>query len=302
MSIVFNPYITTNAAGSFGTSSTGGVQGTAYDSPNARFNLATGVWSTTNTLPLYGGIGISELLSTRLVTAPNAELGPLATFATSLTAGATGQLTGWSVFDQNHSAVNSPQSSVPLVGAGGTFNHYRLGSGARLWLAMDQALVSLEGGPIGAQVSWDFSANQRIGLGIAAYAAATITSGTYTTSTGIIALTFSAAPFGASVGATADGVYVTLAGLAGTGNGAQLNGIWPITGTATAGTVISFQGPIGLGAITITGATGGIVAGGGFLPINILDIAPGDGQGVSFSSATGFYTWNRSAYLALVSI
>ena len=302
MSIAFNPYVTTNAAGSFGTSSSGGVQGTAYDSPNARYNLSNGVWATTNTLPLYGGVGVSELLSSLLITAPASNLGPVATFATSLTAGASGQLTGWSVFDQNYSGVNSPQSPVPLVGAGSTFNHYRLGSGARLWLAMDPALISLESGPISTQVSWDFSTNQRIIKGIAAYAAETLSTGnTYTSSTGIISLVFGTAPFGASIGSGANGVFVTISGLAGSG-ASQLNGTWAVTGTSSSGTVVTLQAPTGLGSITITDSTGTLVAGGGYLPINILDLSPGDGVGVTYTSSTGFYTWNRAAYLALVQI
>jgi hypothetical protein len=40
-------------------------------------------------------------------------------------------------------------------------NFYRLGSGARVALAIDPTLVTLEGGLITQQVSWDF-ANQKI--------------------------------------------------------------------------------------------------------------------------------------------
>lgn len=92
------------------------------------------------------------------------------------------------------------------------------------------------------------------------YASEAVASATYNTSTGILALTFATAPFGAGVGATLDGVNVTVLGLAGSGV-AVLNGTWPITGTASAGTVISLQATIGLGSLTITSATGTLQAG-----------------------------------------
>ncbi|HEY7414008.1 MAG TPA: hypothetical protein VH593_02355, partial [Ktedonobacteraceae bacterium] len=44
---------------------------------------------------------------------------------------------------------------------GGLVNFYRLGSGARVALAIDPTLITLEGGLITAQVSWDFT-NQKI--------------------------------------------------------------------------------------------------------------------------------------------
>lgn len=92
------------------------------------------------------------------------------------------------------------------------------------------------------------------------YSAEAVTSATYTSSTGILSLTFASAPFGAGVGATLDGVDVTVLGLAGTGV-SVLNGTWPIASTASAGTVINLQATAGLGSLTITGATGTLQAG-----------------------------------------
>src|ERR1700744_1440465 len=95
--ISFNPGITTNAAGSFNISSTGLIQGTAYDSPNARFNLAGGLLATTEVLPMWGGVGLTELI-------PGASGSPSATLGSSLKralalTGASA-LTGFSVFAQ----------------------------------------------------------------------------------------------------------------------------------------------------------------------------------------------------------
>ena len=77
--------------------------------------------------------------------------------------------------------------------------------------------------------------------------------------------------------------------------------------TAAAITIAGPAGAVACGTdvtvtATITDSTGTLVAGGGYLPINILDLSPGDGIGVTYTSSTGFYTWNRSAYLALVQI
>src|SRR6516162_6896655 len=160
--IAFNPYLQTNAAGQFTIESDGLVVGTAYPDPSTRFALAGGWLATTETLPMYGGIAISELIPTERSTAPatptrpDIALGGVIARATTLAAGA-GTTTGFCVFDQNYAAYNSPQSPVPTIGNGGLVNFYRLGSGIRIALAIDPALVTLEGGLITQQVSWDFS-------------------------------------------------------------------------------------------------------------------------------------------------
>jgi hypothetical protein len=156
--IAFNPYVQTNAAGMFTIESDGLIVGTAYPDPAARFALSGGWLATAETLPMFGGIAISENVPQERppVTRADVALGGIIARAT-----AYANLTGFSVFDQNYAAVNTPQSPVPTVGSGGLVNFYRLGSGARVALAIDPALVTLEGGLITAQVSWDFSA-QRI--------------------------------------------------------------------------------------------------------------------------------------------
>jgi len=157
-----NPYVQTNAAGMFNIESDGLIVGTAYPDPAARFALSGGWLATTETLPMWGGIAVSELIPTERTTAPatptrpDIALGSVIARATTLAAGA-GTCTGFSVFDQNYAAVNSPQSPVPSVDKGGLVNFYRLGSGIRVALAIDPALVTLEGGLINQQVSWDFS-------------------------------------------------------------------------------------------------------------------------------------------------
>jgi hypothetical protein len=157
----FNPYIQTTAAGMFTIESDGLIVGTAYPDPAARFALSGGWLATSETLPMFGGLAISEAVPQERppVTRADVALGGIITRATvNTSAGATGSITGFSVFDQNYAAVNTPQSQVPTVGSGGLVNFYRLGSGARVALAIDPALVaSIENGttPITGQVTWD---------------------------------------------------------------------------------------------------------------------------------------------------
>lgn len=151
-SLAFNPLATTNAAGLFNVVSDGLVQGTFMDQPNTRYNMFGGVVGSTATLPIWGGVGIQELISTT---------GTNVTGNTIIQATAQTNLTGFSVFNQNGAGMNSPQSPVPVVGTGMQVNFFRFGTGALIALAIDPALVTLDGGLITQQVSWDYT-NQKI--------------------------------------------------------------------------------------------------------------------------------------------
>jgi hypothetical protein len=156
--IAFNPYVQTTGAGMFNIESDGYIVGTAEPDPATRFALSGGWLATTETIPMFGGVGIAESIPqerppvSRVDTALGGIIARAAGYPT---------LTGFSVFDQNYAAVNTPQSPVPSVGSGGLVNFYRLGSGARVALAIDPTLITLEGTLITSQVSWDFT-NQKI--------------------------------------------------------------------------------------------------------------------------------------------
>src|SRR5208282_2657547 len=168
--ISFNPFLTTNATGSFNITDDGFIQGTALDAPAVRYQLSGGILANSETLPMWGGVGISTAVP-GVSGQPAASLGPQITRATNIsTVGAASSLTGFSVFDQDHAMLTTPQSPVPLVGSYGAVHFYRLGSRARIAVAIDPALVSLEGGIETAQVSWDFTL-QRLIPGVAAYPA-----------------------------------------------------------------------------------------------------------------------------------
>lgn len=170
--ISIDPNVTTNAAGSFGVTWDGLMQGVAEPSPNAMFNLAGGIVAPTETDPMYGGIGISEAVPLNPgspPTTPDPSLGGYVARATNISnAGAALSLTGFTVFDQDYSMINSPGSQVPLASKGMQVNFYRLGSGARICVAIDPALVALYGNVITQQVSWDFTNQRLIAFAVAA--------------------------------------------------------------------------------------------------------------------------------------
>lgn len=153
-SVTFNPYITTNGAGSFNVTSDGGVQGMFMDDPAIRYQLDGGILATAETLPMWGGVGL------KLTVPPatqNDALGPVIGRAT-----AYANLLGFSVFNQNGAAVISTASDVPLVGSLGQVNFFRLGCGARIWLQADASFAAtLQNNLENQQVSWDFT-NQKL--------------------------------------------------------------------------------------------------------------------------------------------
>lgn len=151
--ISFNPLTTTNGYGSFSRQTDGYVQGVALDDPSIRNSLAGGVLDSSETLPMWGGVAIKEYIPAS--TSDGALGGSILRAATNAT------ITGFSVFNQASNWVTSPDSQAPSAGAGMTIPFYRLGSGARIAVAIDPALVSLDGDLITQQVSWDFT-NQKI--------------------------------------------------------------------------------------------------------------------------------------------
>jgi hypothetical protein len=284
----YNPFTTTTGHGLFaGPSSVGIVQGTAYPDPATRYALRGGILSQSETLCMFGGVGVYEFVPGATGT-PSAVLGPVVGRATGLTG--SYPLAGFSVFDQNYSAVNTPQSPVPLTGSGGFVSTYRLGSGARIGVACDPNLVDLQGLPISTNVSWDF-VNQRLvpyastTISSAVYATnPTISSGTYATLTGAVSLTTSGA-HGLLPGDT-----FTISALTGTG-AAQLDGTWIAT-MGTAGNTLNFTAPTGLAIVSVTGGT----LGTGSVTITTASphgLLPGDT--FELSSLTGT---NATTYLA----
>lgn len=288
-SVTFNPYQqSVGNAGLFNYKTDGLRQGTAFPDPATRFRLRGCLLAASETLPMWGGVGVSMNVPGGSGN-PNYALGPLCGRATALTGSAA--LAGFSVFDQDYGMITSPQSPVPLIGSGGQVAVYPLGSLARIAVACDPVLIDLRGGAIGAQVSWDFT-NQLL---VPYLGTLTISSGTYNNTTGVITLVMSA-------GVTFDaGDSVTLASLTGTGAYADLDGTW--TSLTASGTSVTLQGPVGVGASTITG--GSATVGGSAdaaLPVKVLDVQSSNCETVEYTAATGFAIWNYNGACAVIQI
>lgn len=292
-SVSFNPFLVSSGSGLFNAESGGVRQGTAYPDPATRYALRGVTLAAAETLPMWGGVGVYMNVPGQPVggaVQPSYTLGPISGRATALTGSFA--LAGFSVFDQAYNGITSPQSPVPLYGTAMTFGAYALGSRARIAVQCDPDLASLRQGPIGANVAWDFT-NQLL---VPYLGTLTISSGTYNSTTGVISLVMSASvTFGPPDS-------VTLASLTGTGtNLAALDGTW--TTLTAAGTAVTLQGPVGEGAITITG--GSLTVGGSAsqaLAVKVLDVMNSNCEVVVYNSTTGFATYNYNGSAAIIQI
>lgn len=289
--VTFNPY--QNSVGNnglFNVSSDGLRQGTAYPDPSTRYRLRGCTLASSETLPMWGGVGVYMDVPGGAGN-PSYTLGPPCGRAVSLT-DASKPLAGFSVFDQDYAMITSPQSPVPLIGSYGMVNVYPLGSLARIAVACDPVLTDLRQGPIGAQVSWDFT-NQLL---IPYEGTLTISSATYNSTTGIVTLVMAApVTFG-------PGDSITTAGLVGSGSVAQLNGTF--TALTASGTGVTYQAATGL-TLTISGGSPTLTVGGAAsqaLPVKVLDVEATNCEVVEYSATTGFAIWNYNGAAAIIQI
>jgi hypothetical protein len=281
------------------------------DDPAIRNWLAGGVLATTETLPMWGGVGISETFNPNpsytnpsgivISSSPEDTLGGLVTRATQIATGA-GSLTGFSVWNQAYGMVVSAGNPVPLAGSGMQVNFFRLGSNARIAVACSAGLSAIETYPVNQPVSWDFL-NQQLILYAPAYASATSTAASYNSTTGVLSLTFGSAPLGASAADLYDGAVISVSGITGTGAGVpSLAGSFPLVTTTTSGTVLELQCATGLVASGLGATSATIRAGGGALPCKVLSVLVGNSMTVNYNSVTGGSSWNYSGSVAIIQI
>lgn len=286
----YNYMTTTSGNGLFDdVSSNGLVQGTAYADPSTIFRLRSGWLSGNETLPMWGGVAIYSLIGGGATGTPVKSLGTQV--GRAVVGSSTLPIAGFSVFDQAYGMVNTPTSPVPTAGSYQQVQWYPLGSLARIAVACDPILVDLYGAKISSQVSWDYT-NQML---VPYLGTLTISSGTYTSGTGVIVLTMSAAA-GFSAGDA-----VILSSLTGTGAYASLDGTW--TATAVSGSTVTVQGPVGVGAATITG--GSLTLGSGAstaLACSVLEIQPGNSMTVSYNQPANTTAWNYTGTCAIIQI
>lgn len=299
--IPFNPNSTLNAGGTFGVSWNGAIQGTAMDEPAVRFQQASGLLSQSETLPMWGGVGISELVPTPQGSPPitSSEIlgGPISRATNISLVGAALSLTGFSVFNQAYGMIGSPQSPVQLAASGMQVMFFRLGSLARIWVNMVPGLVSAQGVIITQQLSWDFL-NQQLVPYSPAFTSGTISAATWAATAG------GQTTFTVNVDYTTmlnAGDIVNISGVVNTGGSstAAFNGQFVVVSVDATHIVVTQAAAVSPG----TYASGGTVAaGGGALPVKILKTEIGNSMVVAYDPITGFATWNRQGSCALIQI
>jgi hypothetical protein len=208
------------------------------------------------------------------------------------------------VFNQAHNWINTPQSPVPTGSARQTIPFYRLGSRARIAVACEPSLISLNGGLVSQQVSWDI-ANQRL----QAYNAATAT----------VSLTSVTASFDALTGKWTFVVVAAAASDVGAvGDAINLSGVTATGGTAALATLntnhivtaftdnqnFSFQiagaaGDYGAGAIAGTLVLNQTT---GALAVKVLSVHKGNSKIVSYDPINNVATWVNDGTVAVIEI
>ncbi|EFT3162788.1 hypothetical protein ACP817_18445 [Escherichia coli] len=278
-----NPMATTNAAGSFGVQSDGFIQGVALDDPANRFNLASGTVAATETKPLWGGLPVAELLSG----VNSSPRGSTIRRAVSLA-----ELEGFTVFNQAHNGLTTPQSPVPLYASGMSVSFYRLGSNMRVPLKASAQVVALgtAGASVKTPLAWDFVNNQVTTAAAAAFSGADIDTTAVTYSNGVATATTASAH-----GLTA-GQYVKISGV----DPAAYNGTVVVLTVPSTTTFTYAPASAPGGSATTQGAIGAVAQADITLPVKVISIESGNSKTVSYDSATGFLTWNNTDSCALV--
>lgn len=288
------PTATTGGQGLFNGASSGGlIVGQGEPDPSTRYRLTGGILSQSETLPMWGGVGIYADVPP-ITSGPVTSLGPILGRATALTTGSF-PLAGFSTFDQAYNMVNSPDSPVASAGSGQSVNFYPLHSLARIAVACDPSLISLRGGAMGAQVSWDFVSQLLVPF-TPAYSGATITGATWSNTAG------GQISFTVGTDLTADlaaGDDIDVSGVVNTGGASTsaFNGNWIVVSVDSTHVVVSAPAASSIG----TYASGGAIAGaGGALPCTILRIEPTNSMVPQYNATTGALTWNYSGAAALL--
>jgi hypothetical protein len=288
----FYPFATSNAAGSFSVQSEGYVQGTMLDDPAIRNSLAGGTLASTETYPMWGGVAISEYIPGSTT---DGTTGGTIGRATS-----NANITGFSVFNQAYNWIITPQSPAPSAGLGMGIPFFRLGSGARIAVAMDNSLASLGGNIVTQPVSWDINNQclQPYDASTATYSLTSITS-SYSASTGLYTFAVVAA-VATLVGAVGDNINI--GGVTGTG-AALVNGDQVVT-SFTDNQHFSFQVAAASAAIATGALTGTLVlnAGTGALNVRVINFNIGNSKIVTYNAVTGAVGYNGTGSAAIILI
>jgi len=290
MTISLNPMAVSNAYGFFSTDTDGFIQGEYQFDPVARQYIAGGYLASTVVQPVWGGMAISENIP---ITGVAQAIGGSIVLASSVA-----NLTGFTVSTQMSNAIIVP-GAAPSVAAPQSVQFARLGSGVRLAVKCDPSLISLDGGLINQQVSWDFN-NQQLVPYSAGTPTVAVTSMTPTFASGVYTIAVVAAA-ATTVGAVGDAVNISGATNSGTGGNSIVNGNFVVT-AFTDNQHFSIQVTAASGAIgTITTTSAVINQGVGALPVKILAVQNGNSKVINYTpGASPSVTWNNSGVAALI--
>lgn len=297
-----SPYQTSSFQNTFGNPLQGSVgyfQGFARDNPATQYQLSAGKLNPGAALPMIaGGVAITTLLSTQ----PGNSLGATIQQATSV-------INGFSVFDQQASAICDPQSPVPLIYPGGSVNYYPLKSNAIFAVAIDSTFAAtLLGGSTSQQLSWDFN-QQKITAYEASGGTIAITS---ITPTFVPAVPGAQAYWNMVVVAASNSVVggvgseISISGATNTGAGgnALVNGSFIVSDFTNAEN-FSFTVQNTSSTAVQSSPLGGTIVmpySGGLLDCNIIDINIGNSQIAYYQSGSGNAVWVPNSSCALIQI
>lgn len=119
--------------GLFNVESRGLTQGDAQDDPAIRLQLCSGQLDENLDAPIWGGVGVMECIAP----ATSNVAGSLIKLASASVCNA------FSVVNQAYHGITTPGNPVPLFLAGGSVHYYRIGSGARIPLAISEDVAAL---------------------------------------------------------------------------------------------------------------------------------------------------------------
>jgi hypothetical protein len=298
----FNYINTNNAFGAFTVQTDGAVQGTFMDNPSTRFQLRGGVVAYTETLPMWGGVGIYEFIPTDppSTTAPTSHLGAIIGRATTLaySVPSTKVLSGFSLFNQSYNAAVSTQSAVPMSASGMTFNYARLGSGMQIVVACDPSLISLDGGNVDQPVSWDFN-NQVLQPYDASTATFAITSAVWASTNGGQLTIVMTVP--SPVAGVGDLVNISGATNSGTGGAAVINTNFAVS-AFTDNQHFVLAAPAAAGVFGTIGGSPVLNYGTGALNVHVDSILSGNSMVVNYNPIANFASWLYSGTVAIITI
>lgn len=288
------PMQTTAGAGLFnGPSSKGYIVGQAEPDPATRYALKGGIVASDETLPMYGGVGVYADTPSLSLSVPLPVIGR----ATSSTLYAAKSLVGFAVSDQSYNLVISPSNPVPAAGINQTIGFYTLGSRARIAVQADPSLIDLAGNSLNQQVSWDFT-NQMLIPYTLPHAGSAITGAVWAnTGGGRIDFTVSTD----LTGSVAAGDAIAVTGVINTGGVSPqaFNGTWDVVSISATHIVVAAPATASLGTYASGGA---VAAGGGALPVTVLDVLPTGNMVPVYNPLTGQLSWNYSGAAALIQL